>query len=89
MLPRNSDTSPLAALLALAWSCTYIVGALLTWRGSRLAAPALLAAMGLLSLLLRFIFPARQVLVLPLLLFTFLLGLLGYRYLRKTGEPVA
>src|SRR5687768_12513254 len=46
--PRSSNTSPLAALLSLVWSCTYIVSALLTWRRSRLAAPAFLAAMGLL-----------------------------------------
>ena len=46
--PRTSNTSPLAALFALVWSCTYLVTALLTWRRSRLAAPCFLAAMALL-----------------------------------------
>jgi hypothetical protein len=50
--PRSSNTSPLAALFALMWSCTYVLTALLTWRRSRLAAPAFLAAFGLL------VFPA-------------------------------
>jgi hypothetical protein len=51
--PRTSNTSPLAALFALVWSCTYVVTALLTWRRSRLAAPAFLAAMGFLCLCCR------------------------------------
>ena len=87
--PRTSNTSPLAALLSLVWSCTYIVSALLTWRRSRLAAPAFLAAMGLLLPLFWFLFPGGQVPFLPIFVFTLLLALLGYRYLRKTGEPVA
>jgi hypothetical protein len=87
--PRTSNTSPLAALLTLVWSGTYLVSALLTWRRSRLAAAAFVAAMGLLLPLLWFTFPGRQVLFLPLFLFTFLLALLGYRYLRRAGEPVA
>ena len=87
--PRTSNTSPLAALLALVWSCTYIVCALLTWRRSRLAAPAFLAATGLLLPLLWFTFPGGEVLVLPLFVFTFLLALLGYRYLSKARAPFA
>ena len=87
--PRTSNTSPLAALCALVWSCTYVVTALLTWRRSRLAAPALLAAMGLLLPLLWFIFPGGQVLLLPSFAGTFLFGLLGYRYLRKASKSAA
>ena len=83
--PRTSDTSPLAALCALLWSCTYVVTALLTWRRSRLAAPAFLAAMGLLLPLLWFIFPGGQILLLPSFAGTFLFGLLGYRYLRNAS----
>ena len=79
--PRTSNTSPLAALCALVWSCTYLVTALLTWRRSRLAAPAFLAAMGLLLLLLSFIFPGGQVVLLVLFVVTLLVALLGYWYL--------
>jgi hypothetical protein len=87
--PRTSNTSPLAALLALVWSCTYLVTALLTWRRSRFAAPAFLAAMGLLLPLFSFIFPEGQVLLLPPFAITFLFALLGYRYLRRPREPAA
>jgi hypothetical protein len=87
--PRTSNTSPLAALFALVWSCTYVVTALLTWRRSRLAAPAFLAAMGLLLPLLSFILPGGQVLLLPSFVIIFLLGLLGYRYLSRAYEPAA
>ena len=37
VLPRTSNTSPLAAVFVLMWSCTYLVTATLTWRRSRLA----------------------------------------------------
>ena len=90
--PRNSNTSPLAALFALVWSCTYVATALLTWRRSRVAAPAFPAAMGLLLPLVFFIVPGGQVLVLLLFLVIFLFALLGYRYLRrasKEAEPGA
>ncbi len=85
--PRTSNTSPLAALFALVWSCTYVVAAILTWRGSRLAAPAFLAAMGLLLPPFSFLFPGGRVLLLPSLVVTFLFGLLGYRYLSRAREP--
>ena len=55
--PRTSGTSPLAALFALMWSCTYAVTAVLTWRGSRFAGFAFLAALGLLLFPARFIVP--------------------------------
>ena len=85
--PRTSNTSPLAALFALVWSCAYVVTALLTWRRSRLAAPAFLAAMGLLLPLLSLIFPGGQVLFNPSFVVTFLFAFLGYRYLSRAHEP--
>ena len=85
--PRTSNTSPLASLLALVWSCTYLVAALLTWRRSRLAAPAFVVAIGLLLPLFLFILPGGQVPLLASSVITFLLGLLGYRYLSRRREP--
>lgn len=87
--PRTSNTSPLAALSATAWSCTYILTAVLTWRRSRVAAPGFLAAVGLLLPLFWFLIPGNLTLFLAMFVFTFLLALLGYRYLRKEGERVA
>lgn len=83
--PRTSNTSPLAALFALMWSCTYVVTALLTWRRSRLAAPAFLAAIGLLVFPASFLFPGGQLLP-PSLVVIVLVALLGYRYLRRVRE---
>jgi hypothetical protein len=86
----TSNTSPLAALFALAWSCTYFVIAVLTWRRSRFAAPAFLAAMGFVVLLLWFILPGHELLLLlPLFVVNFFLAFLGYQYLRRVGEPAA
>jgi hypothetical protein len=62
---RTSGTSPLAQLFALAWSYTFVVTALLTWRRSHRAPPTFLAATGLLLLLLSFIFPGGQLLLSP------------------------
>jgi hypothetical protein len=87
--PRTSSTSPLAALFALVWSCTYLVTALLTWRRSRLAAPCFLAAMALLLPPFSFIFPGGEVFLLPSFVVTFLFGFLGYRYLSRAHEPAA
>jgi hypothetical protein len=86
--PRTSNTSPLAALFALVWSCTYVVTALLTWRRSRLAAPAFLAAIGLLAFPASFIVPGGQ-LFLPSFVVIVLVAFLGYRYLRRAREPAA
>ena len=86
---RTSGTSPLAQLFALAWSCAFVVTAVLTWRRSRRAPPAFLAATGLLLLLLLFIFPGGQLLLLPLFVVTLLFALLGYRYMRRACEPAA
>jgi hypothetical protein len=88
-VPRSPGTSPLAMLVALAWTSNYVVTGVLTWRGSRLAAPAFLAAMAFLLLLLSFIFPERQLLHLPLFLVTFLFASLGYWYLRKARVAAA
>ena len=87
--PRTSNTSPLAALFALVWSCTYLVTALLTWRRSRLAAPCFLAAMALLLPPFSFIFPGGDVFLLPSFVVTFLFGFLGYRYLSRGHQPAA
>jgi hypothetical protein len=83
-------TSPLVALFALAWSCAYMLAGVLTWRRSRFAATALIAAIGLLMFPLSFLFPGSGQLFLPpsfvvIVLFTFL----GYRYLRRGCEPAA
>ena len=87
--PRTSNTSPLAALFALVWSCTYLVTALLTWRRSRLAAPCFLAAMALLLPPFSFIFPGGEDFLLPSFVVTFLFGFLGYRYLSRAHKPAA
>jgi hypothetical protein len=86
--PRTSNTSPLAALFALMWSCTYVITALLTWRRSRLAVPAFLAAIGLLGFPASFLFPGGQ-LFLPSFVVIVLVALLGYKYLRRAREPAA
>jgi hypothetical protein len=85
----TSGTSPLAQIFALAWSCTFVFTAVLTWRRSRRAPPALLAATGLLLLLLWFIFPGGQLLLLPFFAVTMLIALLGYQYLRRASEFAA
>ena len=89
--PRTSNTSPLAALFALVWSCTYLVTALLTWRRSRFAAPCFSwRRWALLLPPFSFIFPGGEVFLLPSFVITFLFGFLGYRYLsRAQFEPAA
>jgi hypothetical protein len=86
--PRTSNTSPLAALFALVWSCTYIVTAVLTWRRSRFAGSAFIAAIGLLLFPARFIVPGGQV-FLPSFLVIILIAFLGYRYLRRVRQTAA
>jgi len=83
--PRNANTSPLAALLALVWSCTYVVTAVLTWRRSRFAGPAFVAAVGLLLIPARFLFPGGQ-LFLPAFAVLIPVAFLGYRYLRRVRQ---
>jgi len=86
--PRTPGTSPLAALSALVWSCTYIVAGVLTWHRSRFAGAALVAASGLLLFPVRLIVPGGQ-LFLPALLVILPLAFLGYRYLHRVSEAIA
>ena len=85
VLPRTPNTSPLAALFLLTWSCTYFVTAALTWRRSRLAPFCFLAAIGLLLFPASFIFPGGQV-FLPFFMVIVLVAFLGYRYLRRAHQ---
>ena len=80
--PRTSNTSPLAALFALTCGCTYVLAAILTWRRSRFAGPAFLAAIGLLLFPASRIFPGGQF-FLPALAVISLVAFLGYRYLHR------
>jgi hypothetical protein len=86
--PRTSNTSPLMALFALAWSAIYIVTAILTWRRSRLAAPAFLGGIGLVLFPARYIVPGGQLFA-PSFVVIILVAFLGYRYLRKARELAA
>jgi hypothetical protein len=83
--PRTSSTSPLAALFALTWGCTYVVTAILTWRRSRFAAPIFLAALGLLLFPAAYLVPGSQI-FLPLFVIIVLVAFLGYRYLHRVRE---
>jgi hypothetical protein len=86
--PRTSGTSPLAALFALTWGCTYVVTAILTWQRSRFAAPIFLAAIGLLLFPAAFLFPGGQI-FLPSSVSIALVALLGYWYLHRLRESAA
>ena len=86
VLPRTPGTSPLAALLTFMWSCVYFASAILTWRRALLAAPAFLAATGLLMPLFWFVLPGAKGLVLALIAVACVVALLGYRYLGKAGQ---
>jgi hypothetical protein len=55
--PRNSATSPLMALLTLAWGCSCVVSAILTWRRSRFAGLAFIVAIGWLLVPARLVVP--------------------------------
>jgi hypothetical protein len=83
--PRTANTSPLAALFALTWGCTYVVTAILAWRRSRFAGPILLVAIGLLLFPAAFLVPGGQIFF-PSLPVIMLLALLGYRYLHRARE---
>ena len=84
-LMTSGYTSPLALFFTLAWSCTFVTAAVLTWRGSRRAPPAFLAATAFLFVLLSFIFPGGMRLLLPLLVVIFPCAFFGYRYLRRAS----
>ena len=80
--PRVSSISPLLALFVLAWSCVAVLTAVLTWRRSRFAGAAFLAAIGLMLFPARYIVPGGQ-LFLPAFVLVMLVGVLGYRYLSR------
>jgi hypothetical protein len=86
--PRSSTTSPLLALSALTFGCTYVITAVLTWRGSRFAAPAFVGAIGLLLFPARLIVPGGQLFV-PSLMVLAVVAVLGHRYLRRTPTAIA
>ena len=86
--PRSSNTSPLAALFALTWGCTYLVTAIFTWRRSRFAAPAFIAAAGLLLFPARYLVPGGE-LFLPAFLVIVLVAFLGYQYLKRVCVAAA
>jgi hypothetical protein len=87
--PRTSNTSPLAALFALVWSCTYLLAAVLAWRRNRLAAPAFAAAIGLLAFPLSFLFPGSRFFLLPSCVLVALMALIGYRFVRRVCQAAA
>jgi hypothetical protein len=80
--PRVSSISPLLALFVLAWSCVAVLTAVLTWRRSRFAGAAFIAAIGFLLFPARYIVPGGQ-LFLPAFVVVMLVGVLGYRYLSR------
>ena len=80
--PQVSSISPLLALFVLAWSCVAVLTAVLTWRRSRVASAAFIAAIGFLLFPARYIVPGGQ-LFLPALVVVMLVGVLGYRYLSR------
>jgi hypothetical protein len=86
--PRTAGTSPLMALLALAWGLTYIVTAVLAWRRSRFAAVSFVAALGLLLLPAKFLVPGGEF-VIPAMVVLTLVAVLGVRYLRGQRRAAA
>ena len=88
-LPRTSGTSPLMAMFSLVWGCTFLAAGVLAWRGSRYAAFAFLAAMGLMLTLCSYIFPNGQLLVRLTSLVTILVGLTGAWYLSRARGRTA
>ena len=59
---RVPGTSPLAQLVTMAWSLTFILVSVLTWRRSRVAPLVFLVAMGLPVVLILVRFPRRSTL---------------------------
>ncbi len=81
--PSTPGTSPLAALLSMFWSVTWLSAAVLAFRGSRLAPAAFAGAILLLLPLAFLIMPGAGIaLILPFVL-TAIVGLAGCRYLRR------
>ncbi len=82
-VPRTPGTSPLMAMFALVWGGTFLAAGVLAWRGSRYAAFAFLAAMGLLLTLGSYVFPTGHVVVRSASLVTVLVGMAGAWYLSR------
>ena len=87
-LPRTSNTSPLASILALLFASTCLLTAALTWRRSRFAAYSFAAAIGLLLLPARYLVPGGQVFV-PSLVVLAVVGVIGFQYLRRVHDVAA
>jgi hypothetical protein len=85
-VPRTSNTSPLMALLALLWGCTYILTSILIWRRSRFAALAFLAAIALLLFPASLIIPGGRLFA-PSFVVVTVVAFFGVRYLRKIRQP--
>jgi branched-subunit amino acid permease len=86
--PRTPATSPLMALVALTWGCTYLVTAVLTWRRSPFAAPVFVVAIGLLLFPARLLVPGGQLLM-PALVVLTLVACFGHWYLRRASKAAA
>jgi hypothetical protein len=86
--PSNAGTSPLSAIFALVWGCTYTAASVLIWKRSLLAPPTFLAAIGLLMVLLWFIFPTAHHIVRPGLVIILVLAFLGSLALQRASVPV-
>jgi hypothetical protein len=86
--PQVASISPLLALFVLAWSGVAVLTAVLTWRRSRFAGPAYIAAIGFVLFPARYIVPGGQ-LFLPAFVCVVLIGGLGYRYLGRARAAAA
>ena len=85
---RQIKVSVVTKGLSHPWSIAFILVSVLMWRRSRLAPPLFLVAMGFPVVLMRFVFPGGQPFV-PALIVCSVVGLLGYWYLRRTGQRLA
>ena len=85
---RAPGTSPLAQIVTTAWSITFLLISVLLWRRSRLAPVVFFMAMGFPVVVMGFLFPGGQAWV-PSIVAASLIGLLGYRYLRRAGQRLA
>ena len=84
--PPPDGTSPLAALFALLVGSAYVATAVLTWHGSRFAAPVFVAAIALLLYPARYLVPSGEA-FLPSSVVVLLVALLGYHYLHGRRRP--
>jgi hypothetical protein len=77
------------AMFSLVWACTFLAAGVLAWRGSRYAAFAFLAAMGLLLTLSSYVFPNGHLLVRSASYSTILVGIIGAWYLGRARGRTA